>query len=60
MTTPRIAFLNGSLRNDGFHARLGLAIAAVAKDRLEIVPVEIGDLPLYHQDRDGDAAVQFT
>ena len=56
MTKPRIAFLNGSLRKDSFHGRLGLAIAAAAEDRLEIVPVEIGNLPLYNQDKDGDAA----
>ena len=56
MTKHRIAFLNGSLRKDSFHGRLGLAIAAAAGERLEIVPVAIGDLPLYNQDKDGDAA----
>ena len=56
MTKHRIAFLNGSLRKDSFHARLGLAITAAARDRLEIMPVAIGDLPLYNQDKDGDAA----
>jgi len=56
MTKPRIAFLNGSLRRDSFHRRLGAAITAAAADRLDIFPVEIGDLPLYNQDFDGDAA----
>ena len=56
MTKHRIAFLNGSLRKDSFHGRLGLAIAAAAGERLEIVTVEIGGLSLYNQDRDGDAA----
>ena len=56
MTKHRIAFLNGSLRKDSFHGRLGLAIAAAVGERMEIVPVEIGDLPLYNQDKDGDAA----
>ncbi len=56
MTKHRIAFLNGSLRKDSFHGRLGLAIAAAVGERMEIVPIEIGDLPLYNQDKDGDAA----
>ena len=56
MTKPRIAFLNGSLRRDSFHRRLGAAITTAAADRLDIFPVEIGDLPLYNQDFDGDAA----
>jgi chromate reductase len=56
VTKHRIAFLNGSLRKDSFHGRLGLAIAAAAGERLEIVPVAIGHLPLYNQDKDGDAA----
>ena len=56
MTNHRIAFLNGSLRKDSFHKRLGLAITAAAAGRLEIVPIEIGELPLYNQDKDGDAA----
>ena len=56
MTKHRIAFLNGSLRKDSFHKRLGLAITAAVGERMDIVPVEIGDLPLYNQDKDGDAA----
>ena len=56
MTKHRIAFINGSLRKDSFHGRLGLAITAAAADRLDIVPLPIGDLPLYNQDVDGDAA----
>ena len=56
MTNPRIAFLCGSLRKDSFHRRLGQAIIAAAAARLDIVPVEIGDLPLYNQDLDPSAA----
>ena len=56
MTKHRIAFINGSLRKDSFHGRLGLAIIAAASDRLDIMPLPIGDLPLYNQDIDGDAA----
>ena len=56
MTKHRIALLNGSLRKDSFHGRLGLAMAAAVGERMDIVPVAIGDLPLYNQDKDGDAA----
>ena len=56
MTKHRIAFINGSLRKDSFHGRLGLAITTAAADRLDIVPLPIGDLPLYNQDVDGDTA----
>ena len=52
MTRPRIAFLNGSLRKDSFHGRLGLAVIAAAGDRLEFVTPNLA-LPLYDQDLDG-------
>lgn len=52
MTSPKIAFLCGSLRKESFHRRLGQAIMSVAGDRLDFVTVEIGDLPLYNQDLD--------
>jgi len=51
MTKPRIAFLNGSLRKGSFNGRLGLAIIAATKDRLEFVIPSL-DLPLYNQDLD--------
>jgi chromate reductase len=53
MTRLAIAFLCGSLRKDSFHRRLGHSIARSAADRFDLIPVEIGDLPLYDQDRDG-------
>jgi chromate reductase len=49
MTKPRIAFLNGSLRKESFHGRLGLAIIAASADRLDFVTPSL-DLPLYDQD----------
>ena len=52
MTKHRIAFLNGSLRTDSFHRRLGLAVIAASADRLEFVTPSL-DLPLYNQDLDG-------
>lgn len=51
MTKQRIAFLNGSLRTDSFHGRLGLAVIEAAKDRLDFVTPNL-DLPLYNPDHD--------
>ena len=55
MTNARIAFINGSLRKDSFHGRLGKAIIAASADRLEFVTPNLG-LPLYNQDIDGKEA----
>lgn len=52
MTKARIAFLNGSLRKDSFHGRLGFAVMAASKDRLDFVTPSL-DLPIYNQDLDG-------
>lgn len=54
MTKHRIAFVCGSLRKDSFHRRLGHAVAKAAGDRIELVEVEIGDLPLYDEDSEKD------
>ena len=59
MTKPRIAFINGSLRTDSFHGRLGLAIIAAGADRLDFVTPSI-DLPLYDQDVDRDPPAAWT
>ena len=59
MTKPRIAFINGSLRTDSFHARLGLAIIAASAERLEFVTPSL-DLPLYDQDVDRDPPAAWT
>ena len=59
MTKPRIAFINGSLRTDSFHGRLGLAIIAASADRLDFVTPSI-DLPLYDQDVDRDPPAAWT
>lgn len=53
MTKPTIAFLNGSLRKDSFHGRLGKAIIAASADRLDFVTPSL-DLPLYDSDLDKD------
>ena len=55
MTKHRIAFLNGSLRKDSFHGRLGLAIMAATADRLVFDTPSLA-LPLYDQDLEGKSA----
>lgn len=54
MTKHTIAFVCGSLRKDSFHRRLGHAVAKAAGDRIELVEVAIGDLPLYDEDAEKD------
>jgi chromate reductase, NAD(P)H dehydrogenase (quinone) len=50
--TYRIAVVVGSLRRDSFNAKLAAALAGLAPQQLEFVPVRIDDLPLYNQDND--------
>lgn len=59
MTKPRIAFLNGSLRKDSFHGRLGLAIIAASADRLDFVTPSL-ELPLYDQDLEATPPAAWT
>lgn len=54
MTKHTIAFVCGSLRKDSFHRRLGHAVAKAAGDRIALVEVAIGDLPLYDEDAEKD------
>ena len=50
--TYRIAVVVGSLRRESFNAQLAKALAALAPQAMELVPVRIADLPLYNQDDD--------
>lgn len=52
----RIAVVVGSLRRDSFNKQLAAALAALAPQDLEFVPVRIDDLPLYNQDDDDKQA----
>ncbi len=49
MTTPPIAVLVGSLRNDSLTRKVARALESFAPE-LDFDHVEIGDLPLYNQD----------
>jgi chromate reductase len=54
--TYRIAVVVGSLRRESFNRQLATALAKLAPQGFEFVPVGIGDLPLYNQDDDGRPA----
>lgn len=51
---PSIAVLVGSLRKGSYNRQLAHALEKVAGDRAEFRYIDIGDLPLYNQDFDGD------
>ena len=56
MTEYQIAVIIGSLRRDSLNRRFATAIARLAPSDFSFKAVEIGDLPLYNQDDDGDQA----
>jgi len=53
---PRnVAVLVGSLRKASLNRKMALALAGLAPESLKLDVVEIGDLPLYDEDLEGDA-----
>jgi chromate reductase, NAD(P)H dehydrogenase (quinone) len=54
----KVAVLVGSLRKDSINRKLAGAIAKLAPERFTFQQLEIGDLPLYNQDRDNDMPEQ--
>jgi chromate reductase len=56
MSTYTIAVIVGSLRKDSFNRTLATALVKLAPPEFTFKQVEIGDLPLYNQDDDGDQA----
>jgi len=52
--TYDVAVLVGSLREASFSRKAAQALAAMAPAQLKLRMVEIGDLPLYNEDREGD------
>ncbi|RYF67515.1 MAG: NADPH-dependent oxidoreductase, partial [Comamonadaceae bacterium] len=56
MSQYKIAVVIGSLRKDSFNRKLALALAHLAPDDFTFEHLEIGDLPLYNQDDDGNQA----
>ena len=56
MSQTKIAVVIGSLRKDSFNRKLALALAHLAPSDFTFEHLEIGDLPLYNQDDDGNQA----
>ncbi|QMV62836.1 NADPH-dependent FMN reductase [Pseudomonas berkeleyensis] len=54
--TYNVAVLVGSLRKASINRKLALALADLAPASLNLEIVEIGDLPLYNEDADGENA----
>lgn len=50
----KVAVIVGSLRKGSFNRQLAEALTKLAAPRLELEIVEIGDLPLYNQDDEGE------
>lgn len=61
MTQPRtVAVLIGSLRKDSASRKLANAFAALAPTNLRFETVEIGDLPHFDQDLEGEPPAEWT
>jgi chromate reductase len=58
--TYKIAIIVGSLREGSINRRVARSICALRNDNLDCSMIEIGDLPLYNQDLDGNPPEQWT
>jgi chromate reductase len=58
MIDYRIGVVIGSLRRDSFNRKLADAIVKLGPPEFSFTQLEIGDLPLYNQDDDGNPADQ--
>lgn len=56
MNTYKIAVIVGSLRKDSYNRKLANALVKLAPANFIFTQLEIGDLPLYNQDDDGNQA----
>lgn len=54
MSTYTIAVIVGSLRKDSYNRRLARGLMQLAPPEFQFTEVEIGTLPLYNQDNDGN------
>jgi len=54
MSTYKVGYLIGSLSKDSINRLLTKALITVAPDNLELVEIDIKDLPPYNRDLDGD------
>ena len=56
----RIAIIVGSLREGSINRKVARSICALRNDNLDCSMIEIGDLPLYNQDLDGNPPEQWA
>src|SRR5689334_4695125 len=56
----KIAIIVGSLRKDSLNRKVARSICGIRGDNLDCSMIEIGDLPLYNQDLDGDPPQQWV
>ena len=56
----KIAIIVGSLREGSLNRKVARSICAIRNDNLDCSMIEIGDLPLYNQDLDGNPPDQWT
>jgi chromate reductase len=52
--TSKVAVIVGSLRKDSVNRRFAQALAKLARPRLDLQIIEIGELPLYDQDLEAE------
>ena len=55
----KIAIIVGSLRKESLNRKVARSICAIRYDNLDCSMIEIGDLPLYNQDLDGNPPEQW-
>jgi chromate reductase len=60
MATRTVAVLVGSLRKDSLNRKMANALKELAPPSLKLEIVEIGQLPLYNQDRDTPPPPEWT
>ena len=60
MPKHKIAIVVGSLREESINRKVAKSICAFASDMLDCHIVEIGDLPLYNQDDEGDPSASVV
>jgi chromate reductase len=58
--TYKIAILVGSLRKDSINRKVAKSVCAIRGDNLDCTMIEIGDLPLYNQELDGNPPEQYV
>ncbi len=56
----KIAIIVGSLREGSLNRKVARSICALRGDNLDCSMIEIGDLPLYNQDHDGNPPEQYV